>query len=266
MGIETVAKVAKGASTLKKVKENPVGFAIDIILIALLSTFLPFPIAVEIVQRFKVIILAILCTLLLLAILMIAMLLNSLAAIGNFHMGNSGQSSVSTGFGGSIPDILKGYIEAGFSDTDIPSKNPLGGSGMENTQVTMYYHDPNYTFFDHIHTGIDLIPSDHYYQTNQAYLKTKELIVFATMNGKATFAVDQFGANYVDVVNSENTMLTRYVHLATSFITTDEQVVAGQPIGIMGQTGEATGVHLHYELRVNQGGTFVTVNPLGYIH
>lgn len=260
-----IAKYGQALRTLKEIKERPVGFVVDLILAAIVSALVPIPFAGTVVTRYKKYIIAGIIGALLLLFIIPFVIIGVLTNI--FSTPQSTQTAIQKGLQGSqLLQALEGYIEAGFTDTDIPSRNPLGGNGMENSIVTMDYHDPNYMFFDHIHTGIDLVPSSNYYSTNLAYRKTGQLIVFATMNGKSTYYVDQYGANVVDTYNSGNTMFTRYVHLATSFISTGEMVKAGQPVGIMGQTGEATGVHLHYELRVNQGGTFVTVNPRDYIN
>src|SRR5258708_392900 len=252
-------KAVKTVRTLKEIKDNPINFVVDLILVAILSIIIPVPIAEQIVKRYKKQILLAVGSIFFLLTAFICFLLWFLFQTG----GLSGINK--NGLQGNGLGNLTGYIEAGLTNADIPSRNPLGGNGMTNNVITMDYHDPRYTFFNGVHTGIDLIPSNAYYTTNKAYKLTGQLVVFATMNGKATFAVDQYGANYVDIYNSENTMMTRYVHLATSFISTGQQVQAGQPIGVMGATGEATGVHLHYELQVNQNGTFITVDPKKYI-
>ncbi|GEM_PF-1833792 len=256
----------RGIRTLKEIKERPIGFLIDLILEVVLSALIPIPFVSKIVVRYKGMILWGIGGMVVIGIAILCLILSVIFyPFTLFH--GSGTSPTTIGLtGNQLLAGLTGYIEAGFTDTNIPQRNPLGGNGFTNTGTTMDYHDPAYHFFDGVHTGIDFVPSNTYLETNKAYLKTGQLVVFATMNGKATYAVDQYGANYVDVVNTDGTMLTRYVHLATSFISTGQEVKAGQPIGIMGQTGEATGVHLHYEVRVNQNGNWVTVDPKGYIH
>lgn len=44
---------------------------------------------------------------------------------------------------------------------------------------------------------------------------------------------------------------TWYAHQATQIVTVGDQVVAGQPIGRAGATGNVTGEHLHFEVREN---------------
>lgn len=243
-------------------KENPIGFLLDLILTTIVSALVPLPFAGEIVRRYKKQILLVIGGTIFVVIGFICVLLLLLTRVGtmvNTPVNAAGNQALTIAG-------LEGYIESGFSDTDTPTRNPLGGEGFSNSGVTMEYHDPRYGFFDGVHTGIDLVPTDTYYQTNQAYVKTGELIVFATMNGKATYFVDQYGANTVDITNAGGTILTRFIHLQTALVSSGQEVRAGQPIGIMGSTGESTGVHLHYEIRVTNGGTFTTVNPRQYIN
>ena len=51
---------------------------------------------------------------------------------------------------------------------------------------------------------------------------------------------------------------TRYAHMTQTAVTAGEAVTAGQVIGYVGNTGDSTGFHLHFE--VMQGG--VRINPL----
>jgi hypothetical protein len=262
--MKNLSKVVKGISTLKEIKENPFNFIIDLLLSAVVSALVPIPFVGNVVTRYKAQILWAIGGVLLLGVFCVVFIFTLLF---NVLPAQKNDSTLPVGLQGSaLLKALEGYIETGFTDTDIPSKNPLGGDGFDNSIMTMDYHDPNYHFFDGIHTGIDFVPSNAYYQTNEAYKKTGEIIVFSTMNGKGTYAVDQYGANYVDVHNSQDTLFTRYLHLKTSFISTGQEIQAGQPIGIMGSTGESTGIHLHYEVRINDNGKFVTVDPKKYIH
>jgi len=49
-----------------------------------------------------------------------------------------------------------------------------------------------------------------------------------------------------------------YYHLLKVLVSVNQQVVQGEPIGLLGNTGLSTGAHLHWEMRV--GG--VLVNPI----
>jgi murein DD-endopeptidase MepM/ murein hydrolase activator NlpD len=45
-------------------------------------------------------------------------------------------------------------------------------------------------------------------------------------------------------------VVTRYAHLSRIGVHRGDVVVPGQPIGVIGATGRATGVHLHYEIHI----------------
>jgi murein DD-endopeptidase MepM/ murein hydrolase activator NlpD len=54
---------------------------------------------------------------------------------------------------------------------------------------------------------------------------------------------------------------TRYGHMSRLNVAAGQQVHKGDIIGFVGATGQATGPHLHYEVRVNG----IPVNPLTYM-
>ena len=58
-------------------------------------------------------------------------------------------------------------------------------------------------------------------------------------------------------VDHDNGLTTRYAHLSKMTIKVGDIVLKGQRIGDLGQTGRATGPHLHFEVRQNS----VPLNP-----
>ena len=62
---------------------------------------------------------------------------------------------------------------------------------------------------------------------------------------------------YVDV-QSPDGIVTRYAHLSSVHVSIGQQVSQGQTLGIIGRTGNSTGIHLHFEVRINGS----LVNPL----
>ncbi len=56
--------------------------------------------------------------------------------------------------------------------------------------------------------------------------------------------------NYV-VINHYNGVATLYGHLKSAAVVLDQYVSAGEVIGYVGSTGNSTGPHLHFEVRVD---------------
>ena len=52
------------------------------------------------------------------------------------------------------------------------------------------------------------------------------------------------------VIRHDNGLETYYAHLSKQLVTEDQDVRAGEPIGLGGNTGRSTGSHLHFETRI----------------
>lgn len=82
--------------------------------------------------------------------------------------------------------------------------------------------------------------------------------VIASQGGRITFAGRNGGyGNMVEITNDFG-VITRYAHLDAYSVVEGDLVAAGEPIGIMGNTGLSTGPHLHYEILVGD----VPIAPL----
>lgn len=89
--------------------------------------------------------------------------------------------------------------------------------------------------------------------------------IYATHDGTAygweigdpgyPFSHTRYG-NFVKIVSSDGSFETYYAHLEDGGVFIDsngQEIVAGTPIGIVGETGFSFGPHLHYELRGDPG-------------
>ena len=85
--------------------------------------------------------------------------------------------------------------------------------------------------------------------------------VYATASGTVIGASRSGGYGKLIKVQHGNGVVSYYAHLSEFTVSVGQKVSQGQQIGRIGSTGNSTGPHLHFEIRIN--GTHV--NPLNYI-
>lgn len=109
------------------------------------------------------------------------------------------------------------------------------------------------------HGGQDLINSKY---GSDYIIAFEDGIVTATRNTINGVDHSNASGNYV-YIDHGNGYETRYIHLKKDSITVKkgDTIKKGQTIGFMGLTGSVTGVHLHWEVRLNGA----TQNPCDYL-
>ncbi len=70
--------------------------------------------------------------------------------------------------------------------------------------------------------------------------------------------------NYCVIDHGDGTQ-TLYAHAQTLYVKKGDIVKKGENIGAIGETGNVTGPHLHFEVRVKKGDTVSRVQPLDYV-
>lgn len=100
--------------------------------------------------------------------------------------------------------------------------------------------EPPYGSYPHFHTGIDLVEPFG----SPVYAADDGIVALV---GSSTTGY----GNYVVIAHSGG-LDTLYGHLSAALVKVGQTVVQGQPVGLEGSTGNSTGAHLHFELRVNQ--------------
>ncbi|MGA9062169.1 MAG: M23 family metallopeptidase [Terracidiphilus sp.] len=85
--------------------------------------------------------------------------------------------------------------------------------------------------------------------------------VRAAADGDVNAAAMNGGYGREVVLDNGHDVLTVYAHLSAFAVFPGQHVSRGQVIGYVGQSGRATGPHLHYEVRVHN----VPVNPHKYL-
>ena len=87
--------------------------------------------------------------------------------------------------------------------------------------------------------------------------------IWAAASGVVDYAGWNSGGygNMVDILHSNGT-ITRYAHLSAIYVKQGQPVSQSQVIAAMGNTGNSTGPHLHFEIRPN-GRT--AINPMTFL-
>jgi murein DD-endopeptidase MepM/ murein hydrolase activator NlpD len=75
--------------------------------------------------------------------------------------------------------------------------------------------------------------------------------VVAASAGTVLFAGWNSGYGYLVVIDHGGGLHTRYGHNSTLLVQVGEKVSAGEPIARSGSTGDSTGPHVHFEVRLN---------------
>ena len=112
-----------------------------------------------------------------------------------------------------------------------------------------FWFEPAYGQYPHFHTGIDMVApfGSPVYAADDG--------VVALVGSSST----GYG-NYVVIAHSGG-LDTLYGHLSTAVVRVGDPVTQGQPVGLEGSSGNSTGAHLHFELRINQR----PVDPTPYL-
>jgi murein DD-endopeptidase MepM/ murein hydrolase activator NlpD len=112
-----------------------------------------------------------------------------------------------------------------------------------------FWFEPAYGGYPHFHTGVDLVAP-----FGTPVLAADDGVVALVGSSSSGYG------NYVVIAHSGG-LDTLYGHLATSLVKVGQQVTQGQPVGLEGSTGNSTGAHVHFELRINQK----PVDPTPYL-
>lgn len=112
-----------------------------------------------------------------------------------------------------------------------------------------------------LHSGIDIGKNG----------RTGDIPIVASASGTVIRAnYDRSYGNVVFITHVINGQVytTVYAHMEKFFVSTGQQVQQGQLLGYMGNTGNSTGPHLHFEIHEGSwnGSRSNSVNPLKYVN
>lgn len=165
-------------------------------------------------------------------------------------------------------EALEAQIEAAIKDNgsiegDKPDEEYNNDGNMMwpvpgSTRLTATY--PSYSDGSP-HWGIDIVRTD---------VTTKGSPFRAAQGGEVILALNDGNWNYgfgnYCIIDHGDGKHTLYAHAQTLYVSKGDIVQKGEEIGRIGDTGNTTGPHLHFEVRIkNSNGDVSRVNPLNYV-
>lgn len=150
-------------------------------------------------------------------------------------------------------EIAKTEVERKIIEESIPKKITIGTKkeidgfiwpvpySKKITSPFGFRADPHGRRSTAFHSGIDIAGGG-----------LKDKTVVASKSGKVVCAKhsNKGYGNHI-IIEHSNGMKTLYAHLESIKITEGQTVSQGESIGIIGTTGDSTGLHLHFEVKVN---------------
>jgi murein DD-endopeptidase MepM/ murein hydrolase activator NlpD len=157
------------------------------------------------------------------------------------------------------PGKLLFVLTAGAPAADLPAEAASGPVAAENgarptlrwplTTIRVVIGSPFGTRWGKAHQGIDL----------PAPIGTP---VFAAADGRVVYAGSGIrGYGNLVVLKHPGDLLTVYAHNSVLLVSEGQAVHVGDRIALVGQSGHATGPHLHFEVRTGQ----IPRDPMSYL-
>lgn len=150
-------------------------------------------------------------------------------------------------------EISKTEIERKIIEKSTPKKLTVGTKkeidgfiwpvpcSKKITSPFGYRSDPHGRHFTSFHSGIDIAGGG-----------IADRTIVAAKSGKVIYAKhSNIGYGNHIIIEHDNGMQTLYAHLESIGVSEGQRVSQGESIGIIGTTGDSTGLHLHFEVRVN---------------
>jgi murein DD-endopeptidase MepM/ murein hydrolase activator NlpD len=137
---------------------------------------------------------------------------------------------------GSFKTLYEKAMERSSQLTHMPAIQPVAQKDLIMISSNFGLRTDPFLFMEQIHSGLD-------------FVAPVGKNVYATGDGFVTFvAYSRTGYGNEVVIDHKFGFGSRYGHLNTIKVKEGEMVKRGQIIGTVGETGRATGPHLHYEV------------------
>lgn len=161
-----------------------------------------------------------------------------------------------TDYAKTLTNIVKIYSLDRFDFDIIPTNQKFAFPCASATNVTSpfgYRHDP-FTGVTKFHAGVDLSGDGC---ENTPVVSIADGVIDTIQTN------DSVVGNAIRITHNIDGVLwySRYCHLNKVFVSVTQNVLKGQEIGLLGNTGRSTGPHLHFEIYPNGQ----LANPVPYI-
>ena len=149
---------------------------------------------------------------------------------------------------GSFHTLYNKALEHSIEQTHVPAILPVSETDLIMVSSDFGIRNDPFHFFERNHNGLDFVAAPG-----------KK--VYATGDGTVTFTNhSRTGYGNEIVIDHKFGFASRYAHLESIRVKDGAPIKRGQVIGTVGETGRATGPHLHYEVLYNHK----PVNPAYY--
>ncbi|MCT0226237.1 M23 family metallopeptidase [Synechococcus sp. CS-1328] len=136
------------------------------------------------------------------------------------------------------------------TDPIPPLLDPLAGATQQTDPWGWRFSEARSAW--RMHTGLDLAAP-------------RGTTVRASLAGRVVLVEEVGGYGLTVVLAHTDRLETLYAHLDTTPLQPGDAVQAGQPIGRVGMSGQATGPHLHFELRRRGGVGVEAIDPTPHL-
>lgn len=127
--------------------------------------------------------------------------------------------------------------------------------------ITARFRQSGSSWSSGYHTGVDIaIPSGTVGQHMAVAAQDGRVIVSVGDQGQSRRSY----GNYV-VIDHGGGVYSLYAHAHSTLVTVGQNVKKGEPVIVIGNSGNSSGPHLHFEIRINGSSYSNVVDPLPYI-
>ncbi len=143
---------------------------------------------------------------------------------------------------------------------------PFAPEGKEEVVLNEWQEKRNKSYFDwpvdQARMSRGFLPNRRKPHLGVDLAAPKNTKIYASHDGVVIYSGRDFrGFGKMIMIEGTQGWATLYAHLSSSLVREGQKVLQGDSIGLMGRTGHATGVHLHFEIRKAKG----PVDPLLYL-